>query len=257
MTVGAIIVTYQTPAQALVACQASLRTANLTDIVVVDNSPQQAIRAVTSRHGARYLAQRTNRGFAAAANIGAACLDNDYLLFLNPDAALTPKACRLAQRYLSAHPACGIVGLLLTSPRGHPERRSFGDIVTPLTLFTRHLQLPRLLNKPSIVGWVSGGALMIRRNLFRQLGGFDPEFFLYWEDVDLCRRARQLGWHTVLLPQAVVTHRRGASLSDIKRKTALYDKSADKYFRKHYAKAICLIPRYLRFLYRLVSPRVD
>ncbi len=235
--VGAVIVTYQTPNRLLQDCLASLRSNHIQDISVVANT------------------KKNNPGFAAAANMGAARLSTDYLFFINPDAILKSNACLAAQNYLVSHPYVGIVGLLLSSGSGHPETRSFGAPVTPFSLFTRHLLPSRFPKRPAPVGWVSGGALMIRRTLFTELGGFDPQFFLYWEDVDLCRRAREAGWRVVLLPQAGVLHQRGGSLSDNWCRTKLYDQSADKYFRKHYPKMICLMVRSARSLYRLLSPR--
>lgn len=237
MNTGAVVVTYQTPNRLLQSCLTSLHSNHIQDISVVANT------------------KKNNPGFAAAANIGANQLSTDYLIFINPDATLKPGACLTAQNYLVSHPPVGIVGLLLRSGSGHPETRSFGAPVTPFSLFTRHFLPSRLPQKPTPVGWVSGGALMVRRALFTELGGFDPQFFLYWEDVDLCRRAREAGWQVVLLPQTRVLHQRGGSLSDNRHRTKLYDQSADKYFRKHYPEMICLMVRSARSLYRLLSPR--
>lgn len=234
--VGAVVVTYQTPQPLLQNCLTSLRVGGIKDISVINNTPAN------------------NPGFAAAANKGVARLSNKYLLFINPDATLAPNSCQVAQDYLGSHPQVGIVGLLLNSPADQPEVHSFGPPVTPLFLITRHFTEPRIPQHPTPVGWVSGGALIIRRLLFNQLGGFDPRFFLYWEDVDLCRRAHQADWQVILLPQAKVIHQRGASLSDNRHKTKLYDQSADKYFCKHYSTMICLLARSARFVYRLFSP---
>ena len=236
LKVGAIVVTFRTPKRMLQNCLASLRSSGIQNISVINNTKEN------------------NPGFAAAANTGAARLPNKYLLFINPDASLTPGAGEIAQDYLDNHPNVGIVGLLLTSPAGHPEACSFGATVTPLSLITRHFARQHRPKSPTPVGWVSGGAMIIRRDLFRQLGGFDPRFFLYWEDVDLCRRARQAGHHTVLLPQAKAIHQRGASLTRGQRKTKLYDQSADKYFCKHYPDMICLLAKSARSLYRFFSP---
>lgn len=257
MTVGAVIVTFQTPADTLAACLASLQQNGCHHSIVIANDPAPEIRTTAARYHARYQSEPVNRGFAAAANRGAALLKTNLLLFLNPDAALESHAVSRASGYLAAQPSCGIVGLLLISPRGVTELRAFGSPVTPLSLFTRHLVSAALPQLPRPVGWVSGGALLIRRRLFMQLRGFDERFFLYWEDVDLCRRASDLGQQTVLLPAARAVHQRGASLQDSALKTALYDDSADKYFRKYYAPTICRCLRFLRSLYRLCSPQAQ
>lgn len=257
MTVGAVTVTYRTPPRLLRACLASMKQNGCRQVVIVANDGADDIRALAVQLRASYYSPTINRGFAAAANLGAAQLKTDLVLFLNPDAALERESLPRANRYVAAHPACGIVGLLLVAPRGAPEPRAFGSQVTPFSLFTRHLLPASLPTEPRPVGWVSGGALLIRRSLFMQLRGFDEHFFLYWEDVDLCRRAAHLGQQTILLPSARAVHQRGASLKSAARKTALYDASADKYFRKYYAPMICRSLSSLRTLYRFFSPQVD
>ncbi len=235
--VGAVVVTYNTPPDTVRRCQDSLRAAGVRDISLVRNTPAD------------------NPGFASSANRGAGRLRNDYLLFINPDAVLAPASLAAAQQHLTHHARAGAVGFLLVSPDGRAETYSFGPSVTPVSLITRHLAKPDVPRRPTPVGWTSGGALMIRRRLFERLGGFDPRFFMYWEDVDLCRRLRQAGWQVVLVPQAKAIHSRGASLTDKGRKTQLYDESADKYFCKHYPAMICFLTRWSRFLYRFFSPR--
>jgi GT2 family glycosyltransferase len=256
--VGAVIVTYRTTSDTLRACLQGLKTNHIKDIVIVDNENSFSIKNITQKKDIKYLPQSKNLGFATAANIGASKLTNKYLLFINPDATLSAHSCANVEKYLDAHPSTGIVGFLLRASSGQIQQHSFGPIVTPFSLFTRHLfQAKPKGEGPIRVGWVSGGAMMIRHDLFAQLKGFDSNFFLYWEDVDLCRRATQKGLYTVLLPSATATHSRGASLSDNKVKTMIYDKSAGKYFCKHYSKTICFFQKFCRYLYRFISPWVD
>lgn len=257
MTIGTVIVTFRTPVHLMRECLTSLQQNGCHQVVVVANDRADDVRALAAAQRAHYCAPAANRGFAAAANLGAGQLKTDLVLFLNPDAALESGALARAGSYLATHPACGIVGLLLTSPRGTPEPRAFGAKVTPLSLIARRFTATTLPAQPQPVGWVSGGALLIRRALFTRLHGFDEHFFLYWEDVDLCRRASILGLPVVVLPNARAVHQRGASLRDAALKTALYDASADKYFRKYYAPWICRSLSSLRFLYRMFSPQVE
>lgn len=233
-TVDVVIVTYHSAAT-LDRCLASLTPSLLNQQIIIDNT-------------------NSNRGFAQAANLGAAQATAPYLFFLNPDAILMPGALESAVRYLADHPATAIAGLALHDNLSHLEPNSFGSLPTFRHLLFRHFAPSSQPSQPANVGWVSGAALLIRRHIFQALGGFDSNFFMYWEDVDLCHRAHQAGHSIVFLPSAVVIHQRGASSRDPAQKTAHYDASADKYFRKHYATTIWLFQRWLRHLYRLFWP---
>lgn len=238
MSIGTVIVTYRTPIDQLQRCLNGLRQNNIVDHKIITNDAN-------------------NIGFAAAANLGAKQLSNNLLLFINPDAILSPRSIHIPVNYLSTHPTVGIVGPLLYNNNHLFEPHCYGQPVTLWSLFRRRLTLNRPPAHAQSVGWVTGGAMLVRRSVFQTLSGFDPEFFLYWEDVDLCHRSRQAGYAVHLLPSWRVFHQRGASLSDHALKTRLYDQSADNFFRKHYSKPIWLFQRYLRWFYRLLSPLVD
>jgi GT2 family glycosyltransferase len=237
-SIGAVVVTYKTPAEQLRRCLESLKQNNVNDVIVISND-------------------KNNVGFAAAANAGAKKLTNELILFINPDAELIPSTIYKAIKLLRNKPRVGIVGLMLCDFDYKEEDNCYGSPVTPMSLYLRHI-IPKInLSKSNEVGWVSGGAMIVRRSMFNALSGFDSQFFLYWEDVDLCRRAHQDGWAVCILPSVKVMHERGASLHDLKQKTVFYDQSADKFFHKHYSKSIWLFQRYSRRLYRLLSQSVD
>ncbi len=258
MNTGAVIVTYHTRPDTLLSCLQGLRDNRVKDIVIIDNEHSPSVKNIALKKNVRYYPQSQNLGFATAANIGASKLINKYLLFINPDAVVSKHSCSNAEKYLNTHPKTSIVGLLLYTPDGRIQPHSFGPEVTLLSLFTRRLSQAKLKKEgPSSVGWVSGGAMIVRRNVFAQIKGFDPSYFLYWEDVDLCRRSIQKGAQVVVLPSATAIHHRGASLSDNKLKTKLYDKSAGIYFCKHYPKTICFFQKFYRYLYRFIFPQVD
>ncbi|PIT98435.1 MAG: hypothetical protein COT71_00835 [Candidatus Andersenbacteria bacterium CG10_big_fil_rev_8_21_14_0_10_54_11] len=284
--ITAVIVAYRTAPADLIACCRSLRENNADSIIIVDNSPAGTLGGIAAQFRARYLPLAMNSGFAAAANRGAHAAvrqkkpsADDLLLFLNPDAALSPGALNAARNALRRWPQAAIAGLALHDEAGRLERRSLGPAVTPLTLLTRHIKnitwpgVTRLAsprrarsflskhatgvsrgrdsgNVVCTAGWVSGGAMLVRTGVFRRLGGFDEQFFLYWEDVDLCRRAYAAGYSVIYVPAARVHHRRGASSTDTVQKTRWYDESADKYFRKQYAKPTWYTVRIARRLYR-------
>jgi GT2 family glycosyltransferase len=157
-----------------------------------------------------------NRGFARAVNEGARLARGDWLLLLNPDVSLADdfldRVHALIARLDRAEPRTGIVGLALRDPDGRPQP-STGPIPSLLGTLAR-LLLPRRQRKYDLgqtparrpVGWVTGCGLLVRRQVFEELGGLDSGFFLYYEDVDLCGRAQQRGWEVRYEPDITVVH---------------------------------------------------
>ncbi len=256
MTIGAVVVTYHTSPRQLSRCLKGLRQNKVDQIIVVDNENNQHLAPLARVFSAQYLPQSKNLGFAYASHAGALKLNTDLILFINPDAIILPPAVSLAKKYLNQHPRAAVIGLKLENQTGDIEP-SYGRIVTPLSILTRKFKTSRPLIQPALVGWVSGAAMIIRRPAYQAAGGFDPEFFMYWEDVDLCRRLSRLDWQIVYLPGGRVRHQRGASLRGRAVKTRLYDESADKYWRKHYPRFVWLSQQLMRSLYRRYSTLVD
>lgn len=257
MNAVTVIIVSHHNAATLAQCIQAATTAGVEQIVVVDNASTDASVAVAASLGITVVENTKNTGFAAAANQAAAEARTPYILFLNPDTQLHPAAVSRAITYVEEHPSVAIAGLALTDPQtGRIERLSFGNFPTLWHLFARKLFSPPPVDaKEAIpVDWVSGGAFLIRQSAWQEVKGFDPEFFLYWEDIDLCRRVKHNGHRIVVLPTATCFHQRGASLTNRQRKAQLYDAGADRYFRKHYPRIIWGIQHYLRRLYRLVQP---
>jgi GT2 family glycosyltransferase len=147
---------------------------------------------------------RRNRGFARAVNEGCRLSRGDWMLLLNPDMTLDPgfldDVLDRADQMSAQDPDVGIVGFRLRNPDG-TRQLSTGAFPTLIGTLGR-LLLPRNRRKYTVppaaqrcrVDWVTGCCLLVRRSCWEDLGGFDPEYFLYYEDVDLCRRARARGW---------------------------------------------------------------
>jgi N-acetylglucosaminyl-diphospho-decaprenol L-rhamnosyltransferase len=165
----------------------------------------------------RVIRNTENLGFARACNIGAAAGDAEAILFLNPDTRVDGPALLTARAALLADPATGIVGARQIADDGTTER-SCARAPTAASLIGQALALDRLGLVPThfLTGWdhaedravdqVMGAFLMIRRPLFAGLGGFDQRFFVYYEDVDLCRRARAAGVAVRHVAGAVIGH---------------------------------------------------
>lgn len=248
-TVGAVIVTFNSK-ENLPECVHSLRENDIKEIIVVDNNSTDGTSSVAQSMGLKTIRNQVNVGFGSACNQGAAHITKRNILFINPDARIEKGAILKAQKALSSSARVAVAGMCLVDSRGNPEPDGFGTEPSLLQL------LKRRVNRRSTgrCDWVSAGALLANKKAFNAVGGFDPSFFLYWEDVDLCRRLREQGYLVAFVPTARVKHARGASQSSASKKTAYYDASADRYYRKHYAKSIWITQRILRKIYRYYSP---
>jgi GT2 family glycosyltransferase len=176
------------------------------EVVIVDNhSPPHPLAARLRRlEGVSLRRWGRNRGFARAVNEGVRLSRGDWILLLNPDVTIRNDFLNsvraLADRLDRDEPRTGIVGLDVRNADGS-RQPSTGPFPTLLGTLAR-LLLPRAWRKCHLlsparseeVPWATGCALLVRRRVLDQGGGLDPDFFLYYEDVDLCRRARQRGW---------------------------------------------------------------
>ena len=178
-----------------------------------------------------------NLGFSRAHNLGAKKARGKYILFLNPDTAIFPEAIEKLIDLVEADEKIGIAGPLLVGASGAPEEEHCGFQKSPLSLIGSKLRQSSSLAAALggvEVDWISGGAMIIRRELFHELGGFDENFFMYFEDVDLCRRAKKKGHKIVVLPAAKVIHESGQSFSDSREKKRYYYSSQDYYIKKNF-----------------------
>jgi GT2 family glycosyltransferase len=178
-----------------------------SEIVLVDNhSPRHRLLGKLRRlEGVSLRRWGRNRGFARAANEGVRLSQGAWVLLLNPDVSVPTGFLDSVQDLIARldreEPRTGIVGLGVRDGSGR-RQPSTGPFPTLLGTLAR-LVLPRRWRKYDLVAarshqpidWVSGCCLLVRRQVLDELGGLDPSFFLYYEDVDLCLRARQRGWH--------------------------------------------------------------
>lgn len=219
------------------------------ELVVVDNASTDgsadAVRALDPE--ALVIANAENVGFARACNQGWRASRAPHVLFLNPDAEVTPGAVEILARLLESRPTVGAAGPRTRGSDGAIQV-STGPDLTPLAeLRQRRLVLgvarrdARALAEAEALhareheaAWVSGSCLVVRRTALEAVGGFDERFFLYEEDADLCRRLREAGWGVVFTPEAEVKHHLGRSMSKAPRRARLeYHRSHRLYYAKH------------------------
>jgi GT2 family glycosyltransferase len=221
-----VVVSYNTR-ELLSTCLESVLAEAPSHVVVVDNaSTDGSSEMVTGRFPSVTLRSNpSNIGFGQAANQGIRACPSAYVLLLNCDTILFPGALDALSEYLDQHPSAAVIGPRLLNPSGSNQasERSFPtpldlaldwshayDLVgcTPLRgLFAR----TRRQDRAHPVAWIVGAALGIRCAAFDLVSGFDPSFFMYFEEVDLCYRLRRAGWDIHFAPVASVMHVGGAS----------------------------------------------
>lgn len=213
--VGVVVVTWNSAAT-LEACLRSIPEG--VPVVVVDNHSSDATLEVAAqaRPDARLIPMDRNLGFGTACNVGARHLGEADVLLLNPDAVLEPGTLEHLAERLAGEATLGAVGPLITDPADRLEL-SWGSDPTLLSEWRRrqeHVRPPaRETLRPSAVDWVTGACCLVRRTAWEAIGGFDEGYFLYFEDLDLCRRLRERGYGVRFEPGAIARHVRGASSS--------------------------------------------
>lgn len=169
----------------------------------------------------RILENRANLGFAEGNNRAFPLCTGRYILLLNPDTVIQDDAPGAMVRFLDEHPRAGVVGCKLLNADGTRQisARAFPRLSTYLFSFSGlGWRYPRsgFFNRfeyggwdgesPRPVDWVSGAALMIRREVLDRVGPIDPYFFLTYDEVDWCHRIKKAGWEVWYTPQGVITH---------------------------------------------------
>jgi N-acetylglucosaminyl-diphospho-decaprenol L-rhamnosyltransferase len=198
-------------------------TARSYEVVLADNGstdgmPEQAAQ----RAGVRLMETGGNLGYGAAANAGAEGAEAPWLLIANPDISFRPGALDVLVDAAEKWPGAAAWGPAILTPDGalYPSARALPSLGPgighalagwwwPSNPWTATYRREREDPVEGEAGWLSGSCLLVRREAFEQVSGFDPSYFMYFEDVDLCDRLGRAGWASVYVPRAVVVHSGG------------------------------------------------
>ena len=220
------------------------------EVIVVDNASADGSADAIAAEFPQVVLIRNgeNAGFGAANNVAMKQAKGDNFLLLNSDAFLTPGALSAMLKALHERPDIGLVGPRLLNADGSLQRSCY-RFPSPLVAWLEALWISAVAPARSVLGdyrkwphdqpfypeWVIGACMMLRRNVYETVGGFDPGFFMYAEETDWQRRIRAGGWKIAFTPAAQVTHLGGASGADDKPKINKYFfDSGDYYYRKHH-----------------------
>lgn len=264
MKLSVIIVNFNSGALVAANLEALYREGlpGASEIIIVDNnSSDDSVSFLRADFpDIQVIANTQNLGLAHGVNQALAVAKGEYYLMLNPDIVALPDAVKRLVGFMEKNPSVGLAGGRLLSPNGELQPSCY-RFYTPLTIFYRRTLLGRTsAGKAAIknfimddfdhakvrdVDWLMGSCYILRRSAVAEVGGMDERFFLYFEDVDWCRRFWEHNWRVTYVPEAEFSHfhqqssRRGPLLGIVTNWTTReHIRSAIKYFFKYRGKAL-------------------
>ena len=224
-----VVVTYS-PGDSLATFLSSLASSTTLpyDVVLADNGSTDGAPEAATGPGVELLPTGGNLGYGTAANRGARGFDGEWLVVANPDVEWSPGSLDVLLEAGLRWPHAGCLGPAIRTPDGqlYPSARAFPSLgrgighavfgwVWPTNPWTRSYRSEAGSPVEGPAGWLSGSCMLLRRAAFDAVGGFDPSYFMYCEDMDLCRRLAEAGWSNVYVPSAVITHQGGHATSRV------------------------------------------
>jgi len=274
MKVLAVVVNYQTPELAL-RCLESLESeieqiGSMRVAVIDNNSGDDSVEVIGSAIESNGWGWCTlmplpdNGGFGAGNNAGIrAYLDGDdapeYVMLVNPDAHVIEGAVRSLVELMEKHPKVGIAGARIEDGNGVQAQSAFrfpsawselieGFKLGPLTALLNGRQVLLELGDDAMpVDWVTGAGMLMRSSMIDDVGLFDTDYFLYFEEVDLCYRAQKAGWQVYYVPDSVVVHlqAQASGITDDRKEKQRFPnywfESRRRFFVKHRGKASAVL----------------
>jgi len=219
--VRVVAVTYW-PGDALPSFLSSVRAATTRDlrVVLADNGTGDgSVEAAAEAPDVTLVRTGGNLGYGGGANAGARTGDEEWLVVANPDITWHEGSLDVLLDATERWPDGAAFGPAILTPQGdlYPSARGFPSLSRgvghallgwwwPSNPWTRSYRRESAPPVEHVTGWLSGSCLLLRRKAFEQVGGFDPGYFMYFEDTDLGRRLAEAGWESVYVPSAVVEH---------------------------------------------------
>lgn len=255
MDLSVVIVNHNTAELTVQALSSLLvqSTALQMEIIVVDSGstqPLDELSAFCATNGIRLEMIGENVGFGRANNYGAQFAKGRNLFFLNPDTYLVNDAAKILSHYLDQHPqvaACGGNLYTETMQPAHSYHTHFPSFLQELDFVMGKRLLKwfgdnsdfNTSEEPRRVAYVCGADLMMKRAVFEEMGGFSPDFFLYYEESDLQCRVTEAGYEVHSVPEARIVHLEGKSFEFSEEREKRVFIGRKTYFRKHYSPLYC------------------
>jgi N-acetylglucosaminyl-diphospho-decaprenol L-rhamnosyltransferase len=220
-------------------------------VILVDNGSTDGVpEAAAQRYdNVELLPAGSNRGYGRAANLGAARAETEWIVVANQDLQFAPGSLDVLFEATARWPRAGSLGPAILTPDGslYPSARALPSLGRgighalcgwwwPSNPWTSSYRQERGTPTEHAVGWLSGSCLLVRAEAFAGIQGFDPSYFMYFEDLDLGERFGRAGWLNVYVPDAVVTHQGGqATERDRSAMVAEHHRSAYRYLSRRYS----------------------
>ncbi len=192
---------------------------NDVKIIVVDNASRDDSVAVAKKYGAEVIQLPRNVGFGRACNVGWKSVPSEYVLFLNPDVLIDKAVIEESLRFMDSNEGIGLMGIRLVDGKGNYLKESQRKVPDVATAFKK-LFLPWTSKHSGYyyedeelrdVEALAGAFMLARRQALEEVNGFDEDYFMYGEDIDLSQRIKQKGWRVVYNPNIEAIHFKGAS----------------------------------------------
>jgi N-acetylglucosaminyl-diphospho-decaprenol L-rhamnosyltransferase len=249
-TIAVVTVTYS-PGEALTTFLDSLANATNRplDIVLADNgSTDGSLDLAAGRPGVRVVHTGGNLGYGRAANLGVRETTAEFVVVANPDIVWEPGSLDQLRNAANRWPKGAAFGPLIHTPDGaiYPSARALPSLRNgighalvgwwwPANPWTAAYRVENERPRERTAGWLSGSCVLLRRDAFDAVGGFDPNYFMYFEDLDLGDRLGRAGWQNVYVPSSAVCHTGGHATSrDAARMAAEHHRSAWRYLSGRY-----------------------
>lgn len=225
------------------------------ETIVFDNASKEGTAdwVAANYPNVRLIRSAENVGFARGNNLAAQFAQGRFVLLLNPDTWVEDDLALALVRFMENHPDAGACTPLILRPDGSRQRGAMRTLPTLTTLFYDQAGLSRLFPRSRRFGryWMTwwdhndvreveqaaGACLLVRREVYEKIGGFDEGYFMYYDDVELCRAIREAGWKIYFTPEVHVYHSGGQSASqEVQQNYAALHRSMYLYFRRHHGR---------------------
>lgn len=259
-----IILNYNTP-DLVYDCLRSIKkfvTINY-EVILVDNGSKIENRIQKTEYSkimssnCQLVVSEINLGFGKGNNLGATKATGDILFLMNSDTVLVDDSVKKLTDFLLSHEEIGALSPVIYHPDGSVQHNFFAKFQTLAGVLFRRYNFQEINSNEEYfyADIVIGAAMMVRKKLFDEIKGFDPNIFMYLEDDDICKRMVDKGYKNAVLTTAKIIHKEGASIKKNSNRKKLYYESQTYFWKKHNGFLPTLLMRIIRWPYKLMKTR--